>query len=179
MRCMKRLYPALLLLLFTLSACDQSDDSENRYKRDAYKEERKQTFRFIPVSYGIGESKVSETVDDSESVTGHHNYISDFRVDTRTDTIPAQLGTEFGIRFTLKSNMDRFITLRKVWTFPHPINNGHKQFSTIQSDLEITPNDPMFSSYLFEKDYELVKGKWTLCFYYQDQLLYRKVFVVI
>lgn len=148
--------PVLSLLLF--ASCDTS------YKKYVRKENSlHQTIRFMELSYGIGTT-------DSEN--------TEFKVDKPTDTIPLELGKEFGIRYSLESNVDEEVPIRTVWTFPDSVMDEETETKCLNYSYSAntTPNASTFASYVLGDKGKLVAGKWFVSIYYDSKLLYRKVF---
>jgi hypothetical protein len=53
-----------------------------------------------------------------------------------------------------------------VWIFPTPmVNEKGESYSEVRKTIYVTVNDYCFSSYLFEKDYEILPGTWTFQLY--------------
>jgi len=156
-----------LLYSFFLSAwlasCNEAGEEYNS---------EQQTIRFVELSHGIATQNSSQYDDDESS--------DNFAVADETDTIPAKLGARFGIRYMLESNLDPVVSLRQVWVFPDSMHdeegNVYKQESYVINRL---PNQEKYAAYKLEYPYEIIKGKWQLCFYYKKHLLYRKIFVLI
>lgn len=149
--------PALLLLLAT--SCNSNYDRPYVTKETG----TRQTIRFMELSYGIGKPNADH---------------SDFIIKKETDTIPVELGKEFGVRYSLESNLDAEVMITTAWTFPDSLSTSENETRHIHliSNKTVQPNDSRFSAYMLEETSELLPGKWLFSVYYRNKLLYRKVF---
>ncbi|PZF74322.1 DUF3859 domain-containing protein [Taibaiella soli] len=156
---MRQFLAPVALLLFTAS-CNSSYDKKYVPKEN----HERQTIRFMELGYGIG--------------TPNSDH-SEFTIKEPVDTIPLELGKEFGVRYSLESNFDEEVTIQTVWTFPDSMINaeeGGEKHIYLPRNKTVQPNESRFTAYILEEKTELIPGKWFLSIYYEGKLLYRKVF---
>jgi len=156
---MKRLLYSPILVLLAAASCNSGYDK--KYVTKEGKEH--QTIRFMELGYGIGTTNSDNT---------------DFKIKDPVDTIPLKLGTEFGIRYSLASNLDEAVKIQTVWTFPDSTidDSTGKKSPYLSYNSAYTPNLSIFASYALGSKKELLPGKWFVSIYCENKLLYRKVF---
>lgn len=159
-----------LPLSILVSSCNDSSDN--------YSSE-KQTIRFVELAHGVAKKSSDNSISSSDSYSDESSS-NDLGIAEDSDTIPARIGTRFGVRYMLESNLDPDVELRQVWIFPDSMHNEEGD-AYVEDAYKVskTPNQETYASYQLEYPYELIKGKWQLCFYYKKHLLYRKIFVLI
>jgi len=135
-----------------------------------------QTIRFVELSYGVCNLEPEKAESGDEGQTFSQNFV----ITDKTDTVPAKIGSRFGISYMIESSLEDAVELRRAWIFPEPMRDDDGDVYIGKSlDIRRTPNDETTAYYTLEHPYEIIKGKWQLCFYYKKHLLYRKIFLVI
>ena len=134
---------------------------------------------FREIDFGLYQGKVVYNEKQKESPSGNHILSDDFKLIKKTDTIPCVLGQSFGIQYVLESNKTIDLPVRQIWIFPTEIKNEKGEtFKELNYIINRWTNDSINSNYVFEKEWELVKGKWIFKMYYKDKLLIEKTFIV-
>lgn len=165
---MKRLLLACSLPFITL-LCACGNGSKDRLVE-------KQTIRFVSLGYGLDGNAADADQEDGN----YMNNSSSFRILENTDTIPARIGMQFGIKYMLESNMDNAVKLEKIWIYPDSVTDDEGNTYLQESqDISRLTNEDNYISYTISEPYEIKKGRWQLCIYYRKHLLYRKIFVLI
>lgn len=137
-------------------------------------------FDFIELSHGIYITIADSAQKSNDSPTGIHPFLKDALLSYETDTIYGEIGIHFGMEYMVKSPIDTSIKIKKVWIFPKTmINNNGEEFCQFKRDLIIKTNYIYYSGYEFEDNYEIIPGKWILRLYFNDKLLYEKVYIII
>ncbi len=136
---------------------------------------------FKELSYGVisvGGTSVTED-DDDKSPSGNTVSHSKMSITEKTDTITGEIGRVFGVNFVLLSNINAYFPVTRRWTFPSKIGApGGEQVGSVTREDGIVTNTKQWMYYTFEEDYEIVKGKWVLQYFYKNQEIYKKTFVV-
>jgi hypothetical protein len=160
----------LLCFLFLPAFIISCEDGAEEYAPE------KQTIRFAETGYGVCSLKPEAVESDEEGQT----YTQNFVITDKTDTVPARLGSRFGINYMIESNLNDAVELRRSWMFPDTMHNEEGDAYIERSvNIRRTPNEENNTYFTLEHPYEIIKGKWQLRFYYKKHLLYRKIFVVI
>ncbi|MDR3681640.1 MAG: DUF3859 domain-containing protein [Flavipsychrobacter sp.] len=139
---------------------------------------QKEGIKFHEVEYGIGTEENARILPDSLDPTGKSMQGDAFYITAKTDTIPAKIGTEFGVKFNVEATAPDDIELTKIWLFPQSLTNPvtHKQYDRLIKTLWLTQSRTTYTTYKLEDSFELVKGDWKLRIYYKHHLLYSKHF---
>jgi len=99
----------------------------------------------------------------------------------QTDQIPLIFGVRFGYDFRIYGLTGKTVKLRCVVTHP-PITRQDGEISTVyEYEKEFDVVEGVVddgADYYINHDYELVPGKWTRTYYYQDQKILHKEFHV-
>jgi len=134
---------------------------------------------FHEIGCGIYQDKVIYNEKQKNSPSRNHVMSDNFMLIKKTDTIPCILGQSFGIQYMLESNKTIHIPLRQVWIFPTEIKNEKGEtFKELNYIINRWTNDSINANYIFEKDWELVKGKWIFRMFYKNKLLNEKTFII-
>ena len=126
---------------------------------------------------GMSESRTVYKKEMTDSPSGLQSFSDHFRVVKQTDSIPARLGQKFGVIFQMNSNVDDFLEVEQVWIFPSPIRFADgKEFKEVRYNIEKPTNEPTFSFYELENEYEVVKGEWIYQMFYKGKKIFEKKF---
>jgi hypothetical protein len=109
-------------------------------------------------------------------------HVSDVFLSERTDTIPARLGSKFGIRYRLTGHsVGREITVRSVWKFPAPGQWDPVRRQAIdravRDETEVV-GDTNYIGYHFDSQSEVLRGDWTLEVWCNRRQVFEKRFIV-
>ncbi|OYU95113.1 MAG: hypothetical protein CFE21_12465 [Bacteroidetes bacterium B1(2017)] len=134
---------------------------------------------FNEVSHGTYTLGKKETHEALNTPLGTTSTINGVTLIAETDTIEGTLGNAFGAEFRFESDYDKDVRLIKVWNFPTMTNEKGESYTRIESEVTLSTNYTSFTTYEFEKDFEIVPGNWRLLFFYKDKLIYDKTFFVV
>jgi len=159
-----------ILLIALLFATQQIFSQQNSYKFP---------YKILELNHGIGKPKDPKPTNSKDSAAARNKPSEPFKVIKTTDSIPAKLNTIFGVEFKITGKDTADIHYTREWIYPVPMkeNDGRKYRAT-KSTATISSRQNGTSDYAFDEPYELLKGKWTLNIYVEDQLLYTHVFIV-
>ena len=132
------------------------------------------TNRISFVAYGFGNC-LTNTAEGE-----HTNAPTGFEITKRTSRIKTVMGAHFGMEFMFLGPQGRTFNYTKVWTFPEAIldpETGQKS-KTLSIGSVAYANTKSHASYILEYPYELMKGKWSLAFYYKGKLVRKEDFVL-
>jgi hypothetical protein len=141
---------------------------------------QKDGIRFHEINYGIGTAQNVKITPDLLGPTGKTMTGDRFVIAEQTDTVPAKIGTEFGVKYSVSTANYENVELTKVWIFPATMSNSvtHKKYDRLIKTLWLKPERATYSSYKLEDSFELIKGDWKFRIYYKHHLLYSKHFEV-
>jgi hypothetical protein len=126
---------------------------------------------------GISESTTIYKEEMPDSPSGLRNFSGDFRIVVPTDTMPAHLGQQFGIVFQLNSDVAHEVEVEQVWKFPSPIifPDG-KVITELRYNIVKPTDEPTYSFYELENQYEVVKGVWIYEMFHNGNKIFEKKF---
>lgn len=107
---------------------------------------------------------------------------SDIRHAASTWTVPASIGTEFGLRYrVLGTPAGAKLTIKRVWLLPKP---GFRPPSAPAIDHldrfdSVAIGNDTLVTYGFDDPWELLPGPWIIKFYYGDRLLGERQFKMV
>ncbi|MBI1767729.1 MAG: DUF3859 domain-containing protein [Bacteroidetes bacterium] len=156
----------LLTIFYTVTPC--SGQTQN------------QKFEFLESRYGIFKSGDREKDGKVSETTIEHSVLDKIELVKKTDRVPAKLGVEFGVEYTLKSKVNETVRLQIEWRYPKEIldpSNGEK-IKNIKYDIDLPTNFVNNSNYTLEQDFEVVKGDWELLIYHDNKPIYKRRFVL-
>jgi hypothetical protein len=158
----------LLIIVLILSSCGiLKTTSSNKVK-----------FKFDELNYGMP-TATEEFKIQSMSPSGEHTFSSEYKLDNQTDTVIGKLGNRFGVQYILKSKVDTKVPITQIWIFPEQmINEKGESFDKLEYTIEKPTNDSRWSTYKFDKDFEIIKGQWIFQVFYGDKKLYERTFLV-
>ncbi len=134
------------------------------------------------VGKGIYEVKTGAVTKDPNTPTGEITLPDRFAILEATDTIPASVGTEFGIAYRIVGAPEGAeVKLQFVNTYPSPGIVDPADNKPILSDkFERTKKVGVnYLGYGFENDWELVPGTWTMEIWYNGHKLVDQSFAVV
>lgn len=140
------------------------------------------------LSWGIAE-KLPEriSVNFAGDPTGRHHFVRPGAVAfIETNQIPAKLGVSFGLSCEisgLQEHAGNAVEIETVWAYPPmttPKGESNSGYSTIEPRIVRAGGRCWcLAGYVFEKDYELVPGKWRVEFRYRGKTIIAHEFNVI
>ena len=84
---------------------------------------------------------------------------------TRTDRIPAKMGTRFGLLFTLRGTKSGFVRVTQVVHYPAPglvIGPGEPPVATHEDRMLCITEKPCYVGYRFQDQREILPGEWRM-----------------
>jgi hypothetical protein len=152
-------------------------------KKDVPVIEKSQGERIRIISYGIysagkipGISKVSPS-----AINGLTYGVWRPTLVKMTDIVPAKIGTSFGLEFSIRDiGVHEEVAYTIKLSHP-PIRKPGSIDALTTQEWEGVANcfGPVGSFYSFDRDWELVPGKWTFQVYCRGFLLSEKIFTVV
>ena len=126
-----------------------------------------------PVEYGVFVSDYQD-LQDGERVLSRHNQPIE-----RADTIPAKLGTKFGMRYSLAGKTAGGSPLTLLYLTPGvvtPDGQRHDKFVVVQKLVPEAAQDVM--AFEFTERHEIVPGEWRFMLFQDDRKLAEHSFQV-
>jgi hypothetical protein len=134
------------------------------------------------VDYGILKKVKSEgTLDAPNTISGKVNNVMASQLVRSTTTIKAAVGTTFGIFVKLLGEPDGAVVTSHFRCIHPKLTDPASARSSETDDWE-SPRPigmPRYVSYTFDRDWELVAGKWTIQVLFDGKVLAEKTFDVI
>ena len=135
--------------------------------------------RFHELRYGICETDELYQQRMPNSPSGHQIISDRFRLIAKTDTIPGELQQQFGVEYILESNATGHVPVEQVWIFPRTLRDENgRSFDEVRFITEKPLNEKTYTTYMMEKDFEIVTGKWTFQMWYGGKKIYERSFYV-
>lgn len=136
----------VLLLLFYPGICFCSD-----------------TINISIVDYGIYASDTYEKLSSHESPTGWVTIQRNVRLLSKTDVVPATLGIKFGFRYEIKGELEgSHVVILRTFKYPGLADRkSGKVFHETKLVQHGKVGHPSYIGYVFEKEWELVPGRWS------------------
>jgi hypothetical protein len=142
-----------------------------------------QTIKRIEIlEFGIYSLDKEKRLSSQTTASGFRNEVSNEKLITATDTVPAHLGVNFGFRFRIIGKKGTTVTLKKVTLIPQPgIQNPKTGETRVRSELSLekTIGEKYYSGYGFDSPWEIVPGIWTIEFWDGDRKLAAQSFNVV
>ena len=138
--------------------------------------------RIDVVGKGIYRVETGAVTKDPSAPTGEIKLPDSYTIVEPTDTIPARVGTEFGIAYRIVGAPEGAeVKLQFVNTYPSPGIVDPADKKPILSDkFERTKKVGVnYLGYGFENDWELVPGTWTMEIWYDGHKLVDESFTVV
>lgn len=113
---------------------------------------------------------------------GYINVVSNPKLVKQTLEIPACMGMTFGVWFKAKGPRPRVVPAQAMTRFPKPglRKPGHAQAIEVSRyRVELQVWQLQYRSYTFERDWELVPGRWSFEFWHQGRKLGEQSFNVV
>ncbi|WP_166366806.1 DUF3859 domain-containing protein [Pseudomonas akapageensis] len=126
-----------------------------------------------PVEYGVFATQYKDFQPGERVLTQSNQTIE------HTDTVPAKLGTKFGLRYKLEGKVADDTPLTLLYLTPGvttPDGKRHDKFVVEQKLVPGAPQDVM--AYEFTEAHEVVAGEWQFMVFQGDRLLAQKRFTV-
>ncbi|UVE16276.1 DUF3859 domain-containing protein [Pseudomonas sp. LS44] len=126
-----------------------------------------------PVEYGIFISQAKDLQPGERVLMRSNQQIE------RSEVIPAQLGTKFGLRFSLSGKRVDDTPLTLLYLTPGlttPDGVRHDKFELVQKMVAGAPQDIM--AFEFSEQYEMVPGEWRFLVFQGDRKLADQRFTV-
>jgi hypothetical protein len=128
---------------------------------------------------GIGYSRTIHKEHMPESPSSQRAFSDDFQIVEQSDTVPARLEQKFGVIFQMNSDIDQLLEVEQVWIFPSPIRLADgREYKEVRYEISKPTNEPTYSFYELESQYELVKGEWIYQMFYQEKKIFEKKFLL-
>ena len=126
-----------------------------------------------PVEFGVFEGSKAELQSGERVIRRSNETIQ------ATHTVPARLGTKFGIRYQLAGKTAEGQPLTLLYFTPGirtPDGVRHDKLEVVQKLLPGAPQDVM--AYEFTESHEVVPGEWRFMVFQGDRLLTQQSFTV-
>ena len=126
-----------------------------------------------PVEFGVFEGSKAELQSGERVIRRSNESIQ------ATHTVPAKLGTKFGIRYQLAGKTAEGQPLTLLYFTPGirtPDGVRHDKLEVVQKLLPGAPQDVM--AYEFTESHEVVPGEWRFMVFQGDRLLTQQRFTV-
>lgn len=131
------------------------------------------------INYGVISSKATKINNDfdEKSVTGNTVIQNGLRIIEKTDTVEGKIGLIFGVNFVINNPETKMIPVKRVWTLPKETTmlNGKSIKSITRNDF-IKTNISEWMYYTIENESEIIKGKWTIQYFYKNKEILKKDF---
>ncbi|MDR3526546.1 MAG: DUF3859 domain-containing protein [Rhizomicrobium sp.] len=145
--------------------------------------EREHVAHVDVLNYGIYSAKVTSNSPAPTVAIGKFDWASNARIVKATSTIDAKLGLRFGFDFQPTGEPDgSMITVTVVTIFPAPgLKNGDTaaKFAREAYKLDVPIGEPTTYFYTFEKDWEIVCGRWQFQVWYNGNKFAQQNFDVV
>jgi hypothetical protein len=165
---MLRVFTLSLLLLLVLAAPPEA--------------RAQQVDRVEIVEWGIFRHNDGEVVKQPLSPLGTMTHVLNERLQHVTTTIPALAGMTFGIRYKVVGPVvGANVTLKQITRFPKQgVTNPEtgKTFSYSEYHTSAVVGAVTYRGYTFDRDWEVVPGRWTLEIWHDGRKLAEKTFMV-
>jgi hypothetical protein len=156
---------SVILPLIIIFGCAASRKSEDHL------------IKVTELNYGISKTDepLKATMDASPS--GTHSLADNFSITKKTDRVPAIPGQQFGTEYIIKTKRAEVVTLEQVWIFPQEIKDDKGNvFTEVRYPMHKQTNEKSYSNYTLEKNFEIVKGKWTFIMLHEGKEIFRRDF---
>ncbi len=130
------------------------------------------------IDYGIYNRSGVTYTKPANNPLGHINVTKGVDISTTTERIPAKIGTNFGFRFELYGKRGgKYIKYVRVIKTPRLTNPENGKTTEVFEDAITAPaGRVLFAGYMFEFEWELVPGKYTIQLFHDNKLLVEKTF---
>jgi len=158
---------AVLALAAAVNACGQAAKVE----------------RVEIVETGIYRVEIAKTTQASGTATGVRDELANVKLVSNTTTVPAQIGTKFGIRYRVVGSPDRAsVKLTVIVRFPgeglrNPKTGERK--ARDETSWKRNIGAVTYNGYSFDEGWELVPGTWTFEIWHEGRKLAEQSFTVV
>lgn len=131
------------------------------------------------LDYGIYEPEVTKRV---KTENGAAELIKSVKLTEKTEKIPAEIGTSFGIRFLVQGKpKGDVVNLKTVLLFPksglrHPKTD--KIYHKLEGPNRCMIGEKSYTGFEFEQEWNLVPGEWKIQLWYNGKMMTEKAFSV-
>ena len=158
---------AVLALAAAVNACGQAAKVE----------------RVEIVETGIYRVEIAKTTQASGTATGVRDELANVKLVANTTTVPAQIGTKFGIRYRVVGSPDRAsVKLTVIVRFPGEGLRNPKTGERKAQDVTVWTRNigvVTYSGYSFDEGWELVPGTWTYEVLHEGRKIAEQSFTVV
>lgn len=135
----------------------------------------------------VGIYRVADTrpIDDPGAPAGRSFFSAGAAPVERTTTVPAEVGTRFGVGFLLKgAPVDQSVQYQVVWRFPaggmrSPDGRTWFEHRSPSYSCPVGKDSPCLAGYPLQNAWELAPGKWTLEVWVEGRRLVEQSFELV
>jgi len=98
----------------------------------------------------------------------------DFLVEA--DSIPCQIGQEFGTLFQIIDKNIDTLRIAVEWKYPEPRWIGDRDYESTKYQLRVLTNDTVYINYFIADSSQLMLGAWNLSILYDERELVSRTF---
>ena len=135
------------------------------------------------IESGIYRTEIAKTKQASGAVTGTTDELANVKLVSSTTTIPARIGTRFGIRYRVVGSPNRAsVKMTAIIHFPREGLLNPKTGKRIFRDVTTWTRNmgaETYNGFGFDEEWELVPGTWTYEIWYGDRKLAEQSFTVV
>jgi hypothetical protein len=124
---------------------------------------------------------INRVVRTPKTIARRSNLMNSARLVKATDVIPARIDTVFGFEFLLPhiGRLEEVILTIKLIHPPMKEPGSMNAAKEGEYDVSVDFSNRQVAFFCFNREWELVPGKWTFQVYYKEQLLTEKSFTVV
>lgn len=124
---------------------------------------------------------INRVVSTPKTIARQSNLMHSARLVKSTDVVPARIDTIFGFEFQLPhiGRLEEVILTIKLIHPPMKEPGSMNAATEGEHDVFVDFSNRQVAFFCFNRDWELVPGKWTFQVYYKEQLLTEKSFSVV
>ena len=132
------------------------------------------------IEYGIFEAQKTKVVEEKDTSTGYRTLLDNIKLIKETDTIPAAVGTQFGIRYIVEGEPNGAqVEISVKFLHPQTVNPTNNKTVTLEQFHKQLPiGETSYSCWIFEYDWELVPGEWIIQIWSGDRKFAEQAFTV-
>lgn len=126
-----------------------------------------------PIEYGVFKSQIKDP-QPGERILARANQPIE-----QTATVPARLGTKFGVRYQLAGKTETDTPLTLLYFTPGLVGPDGKRQDKIELQQKLVPGAPLdVMAFEFTEHYEVVPGEWQFMVFQGDRKLVEQRFIV-
>jgi uncharacterized protein DUF3859 len=132
--------------------------------------------------FGIFAGRVGKITKNESTAAGFTASASPLKLVKQTDTIPARRGLRFGVKYLVVGHpKGADILIKWVTRFPSAgLTNGKGQkFEKNEFSQRAVIGTSNYRTYAFDEAWELVPGEWIFEFFYKEDKIGEKRFIVV